>query len=794
MSIVRKQPTLLVLLGWVALTTFAALTQTAFAYQDPAKQASVTLKDHKSIQTAFTYQGQLKDGSMLANGTFSFRFALYTGQSGGRNQGVVIKDDVVVNKGSFTVQLDFGSDGSSSNESWLDIGVRRANTADSYTELSPRQRLTPMPSAIAAQAEPRSVIGVPLAPQDLGAWIKDGRTVRLAVSTDNVGIGTTKPVATLDVAGTIHASEAVTVGNSVGLLSSSSLNLIEVDNSNPLAIGLSNPFSTTPNPVAFASIKVGIGTTSPTHTLDINGPARIRSLTTFSTLNDVVVADPNGVLFKRPASTIGGAASWLLAGNVLTGSEILGSLNSFPLKFVTTGLERMRIETNGNVGIATTTPTQKLTLGSGNALLANAQGGTDGNLYFGGITDNNQTGMRLFGGLVNNTTPGGFIDVRVNPSNLADGLRFRIDGNNGGTERMRITAAGNVGIGTPAPNERLEITGNFRMPFSTASVGVIKSGQFRFIHNCCVTPSAFPVGNFFGGVNAGNLTMSPNATDNVGVGAAALASLTTGGDNTAVGSRALIANTTGQANTAVGRDSLRGTTTGILNTSVGTSAMFSNGTGSSNTVVGANALSQNVTGGNNTAVGVFALNSNTGSNNTALGTNAGSALTNGSNNIYIGNAGTATESTTIRIGTPQNRTFIAGIRNVTTGVANALPVVIDGNGQLGTVSSSRRFKEHIEDLGAASRVLYSLRPVSFLYKPEYGGRSDLRQFGLIAEEVAKVAPELVVYDDQGKPYTVNYQFLAPMLLNEMQKKDAEIEKLRARLDALEQLVRELTKK
>src|SRR6185503_11128819 len=121
-------------------------------------------------------------GGMPANGTFSFRFALYTGQSGGRNQGVVIKDDVVVNKGSFTVQLDFGSDGSSSNESWLEVGARRANTADSYTELSPRQRLTPVPAAIGAQAEPRSIIGVPLAPQDLGAWIKDGRTVRLAVS------------------------------------------------------------------------------------------------------------------------------------------------------------------------------------------------------------------------------------------------------------------------------------------------------------------------------------------------------------------------------------------------------------------------------------------------------------------------------------------------------------------------------------------------------------------------------------------------------------------------------------
>jgi len=866
MSIVRKQPTLLVLLGVVALTTFAALTQTAFAYQDRAKQAFVTLKDNKPTQTAFTYQGQLKEGSVPANGTYTFRFALYPSQSGGRNLGVVIKDNVVVNKGSFTVQLDFGSEGSSSDESWLEVGARRANTADSYMELSPRQRLTPVPSAIAAQAEPRSVIGVPLAPQDLGAWIKDGRTVRLATSTDNVGIGTTKPVATLDVAGTIHASEAVTVGNSVGLLSSGSLNLIEVDNSNPLAIGFSNPFTTTPNPVAFSTIRVGIGTTSPTNTLDVNGQARIRALPPNTLLNDVVVAAPNGLLFTRPASTLGGAGSWLLAGNALaTGNEVLGTTNNYPLKFITNGLtaEKMRIQTNGNVGIATTAPTQRLTLGSGNVLLPTANFGTDGNLYFGGITDSGQTGMRLFGGVVNTTTPGGFIDVRVNPSNLTDGLRFRVDSSIGGTERMRITAAGNVGIATPnptntldvngqarvrvltanpllndvvvadssgvlftrpastisgggsfwsltgnvlttgneflgttnnfplrvftnntekmrvlangnvglgttTPNEQLEITGNFRMPASTASAGVIKSGANRFIHN-------FGPNNFFAGVNAGNLTLSGYGTTGVGVNA--LQSLTTGGSNTAVGYVAL-----------------GNTTTGPNNTAVGNGALLLNVTGNGNTAVGVNALETN-TANSNTAFGVSALVfKTTGDNNTALGFNAGVNLTSGSNNIYIGNAGTATESTTIRIGAGQNRAFIAGIRNVTTGVANALPVVIDGNGQLGTVSSSQRFKEHIEKMGAASEVLYRLRPVSFLYKPEYGGKPDLPQFGLIAEDVAKVAPDLVVYDDQGKPYTVNYQFLTPMLLNELQKKDLEIEKLRARLDALEKLVQELMKK
>ena len=306
------------------------------------------------------------------------------------------------------------------------------------------------------------------------------------------------------------------------------------------------------------------------------------------------------------------------------------------------------------------------------------------------------------------------------------------------------------------------------MPASTASVGVIKSGANRFIHN-------FGPNNFFAGVNAGNLTLSGYGT--TGVGVSALQSLTTGGSNTAVGYVAL-----------------GNTTSGPNNTAVGNGALLLNVTGNGNTAVGVNALETN-TGNSNTAFGVSALVfKTTGNNNTALGFNAGVSLTSGSNNTYISNSGAATESNTIRIGSSQTRSFIAGIRNVTTGIANALPVVIDGNGQLGTVSSSRRFKEHIEKMGVASEVLYRLRPVSFLYKPEYGGRTDLPQFGLIAEDVAKVAPELVAYDDQGKPYTVNYQFLTPMLLNELQKKEAEIEKLRARLDALEKLMQGLTKK
>lgn len=900
MSIARKELTRILLSAWLSLITLVALTPIAFAQKDRVKHGFESLSVSYPTSTAFTYRGQLKDASILVSGTYSFRFVLYADHTGGKRLAVAVENDVVVTNGSFTVRLDFGRDYFRTSESWLEVEVQPANQQDSFKALSPRQLLRPTGNALSAAD---GLVGVPLgisngadtdpvvpdststSSQETSPWVKAGRTVRLSTNTDNVGIGTTEPKAKLDVAGTIHASDAVTVGNSVGILSAGTLNLIEVD-SNPLAIGFSNPMSTTPAPGPFSTVLVGIGTTAPTNTLDVNGRARIRVLTP-APLNDVVVANPNGVLFTRPANTIGGGPSWLLAGNTLTtGTEFLGTINNFPLRLFTANAERMRIMPGGNVGIATTTPSQRLTLGAGNVLLPNTSGGTDGNLYFGGITDSGQTGMRLFGGLVNTSTPGGFIDVRVNPANLTDGLRFRIDSNNGGSERMRITAAGNVGIGTPAPaarlsvgnntfqvdasgnlirvnnvqyswptlqgtpntvltnngsgvlswapaagggvtgicssgpnfvtkwssttalacsqifdnatnvgigtttpNEKLEITGNFRLPFSTAAVGVIKSGGNRFIHNCC-NASNSATGNFFGGMNAGNLILT--GTDNVGVGVVALGSITSGNDNTAVGSRALVANTTGFANTAVGRDALR-STNAVANTAVGTSALFSTVLGGHNTAVGINALSANVGGGANTAVGSFALNSNSGSGNTALGANAGFALSNGHSNIYINNAGAAAESATTRIGDVQNRAFMAGIRGTTTGIADAIPVLIDSNGQLGTVSSSSRFKEHIEKMGAASEVLYRLRPVSFLYKPEYGGRSNLPQFGLIAEEVAKVAPELVAYDEQGKPHTVYYHFLAPMLLNEMQKKDSEIDAMRKRLDALEKLIAGLTK-
>jgi hypothetical protein len=278
-------------------------------------------------------------------------------------------------------------------------------------------------------------------------------------------------------------------------------------------------------------------------------------------------------------------------------------------------------------------------------------------------------------------------------------------------------------------------------------------------------------GNTFVGITAGNTT-------------------TSGQDNTALGEGALTQNTVGIRNTAVGRRALAGNAAGNFNTAFGQGSLESNVTGRSNTAIGDRALFGNVAGENNAAVGGGALENNTGSANVALGTNAGLNSTFGSNNIYLGSfvQGAAGESNTMylgRLGT-QTRTMIAGVRGITTGIANAVNVVIDSAGQLGTISSSRRFKEDIRDMDAASERLLRLRPVTFRYTQPFAGGEKPIQYGLIAEEVAEVFPDLAVRGADGQIETVQYQKLDAMLLNELQKLHREVQALKAEIARLRQ--------
>ena len=302
-----------------------------------------------------------------------------------------------------------------------------------------------------------------------------------------------------------------------------------------------------------------------------------------------------------------------------------------------------------------------------------------------------------------------------------------------------------------------------------------------------------------------------SAVDNTAVGNSALILNNSGDGNTAIGSGALAKNTTAGWNTAVGGYALgKQADVGAAqyyssNTAIGYASLGNNkptfsGDGKDNTAVGAFSLDFNTTGIKNTALGFYALSLNTtGSNNIGIGNWAARNLNTGNYNIDIGNSGVAGDSATIRIGDAnQTKTFIAGIRGVTTGSATGIAVLIDANGQLGTVSSSIRYKEDVNDMGDLTSRLFGLRPVTFRYKTQPAAV----HFGLIAEEVDQVMPELVVRGNDGQIETVAYHELTPMLLNELQKEHrlnqkqaavlrsltAENETLKARLLKIEKLL------
>jgi hypothetical protein len=307
----------------------------------------------------------------------------------------------------------------------------------------------------------------------------------------------------------------------------------------------------------------------------------------------------------------------------------------------------------------------------------------------------------------------------------------------------------------------------------------------------------------------GEVALSANTSggSNTAVGWAALAGNVTGGSNTAVGESALIANTSGSSNTAVGTLALLFNTTGDFNTAIGVGGLETNSVGSSNVAIGFYSAQLNKRGNNNTVVGVEALrldkngSSNTGvgynslyncqgSNNIALGDSAGVNLRQAQNNIEIGNGGLPQDTNTIRIGNETHTvTYITGISGAT--VPNGVGVIIDTDGHLGTVVSSGRFKEEIKPMDKASEAILALQPVTFRYKHELDP-AGIPQFGLVAEEVEKINPDLVAHDDQGKPYTVRYEAVNAMLLNEFLKEHRKNEKQEATIARLQEQVEALT--
>ncbi|MDP9120282.1 MAG: tail fiber domain-containing protein [Acidobacteriota bacterium] len=296
-----------------------------------------------------------------------------------------------------------------------------------------------------------------------------------------------------------------------------------------------------------------------------------------------------------------------------------------------------------------------------------------------------------------------------------------------------------------------------------------------------------------------SLLHEANGYCNTAIGAVALQFVNGGVSNTAVGCSALRNNVSGSYNTAVGAGALNGNLSGFntaighealvqnkwggFNTAGGSYAAWFNANGNYNTVFGAYALKDETTGDGNTVVGSNALQHlASGGGNLALGGNAGLDYNGGeSNNVLLANFGVTGDTGVTRIGTNgwQTKAFVAGIYGTTS--SGGTWVMVNSSGQLGTPTSSLRFKEDVSDLGAASAELMRLRPVSFRYKAPYDDGQRIRQYGLIAEEVAEIDPGLVQFGEDGKPLAVRYHFVDAMLLNEVQKQHSTIAEQSARL-------------
>ena len=321
-----------------------------------------------------------------------------------------------------------------------------------------------------------------------------------------------------------------------------------------------------------------------------------------------------------------------------------------------------------------------------------------------------------------------------------------------GTAALLLNTSGdeNVAVGTDA------------LVYNDSGADNVAVGAFALYNNDA---------SFNTAVGADALADNFISTDNTAIGDAALSFNDVAGTgvangNTAVGSVALTFNTDGDRNTAVGALALFDNTTGPANTATGYQALNNNLTGNGNTGIGVEALFGNSAGNTNTALGYFALHSATGTGSIGIGSQAGAFVGSSNNVIAIGSPGDDVP----------NSCFIGNIRGVTTQNADAMPVLIDSAGQLGTANSSRRYKTDIQRIDKASESILGLKPVSFRYKVH---KNSSPQVGLIAEEVAQVNPDLVIYDTDGKPYSVRYDAVNAMLLNEFLKEHQKVQKLEA---------------
>jgi hypothetical protein len=489
-----------------------------------------------------------------------------------------------------------------------------------------------------------------------------------------------------------------------------------------------------------------------------------------------LIIDMNGYYAATGENGGGGSITSVTAGTDLTGGGASGA--------VTLSLDTTMVPTlagpntfagpggnffmGGSVGIGTATPLATLEV-NGPALVdgnISIKGYIiyDGNIIYqqpNGSLSNTALGVNSYGG----TDP-------TSTGNTASGY-CAMNGNPGG-------CSGGSGNARPMPRApHAQDSGNNPHPETSAG----PTGSYNTAHGYLAL-SSLSNGYVNTAIGAYALQSDTIANNNTAIGYSALDATTTGGDNTATGAYALF-NTTGTFNTATGDAALYDNITGSYNTAFGAEAMQFNTLGYYNTAIGYQSLGSNATGGQtnigyyNTAIGSQSLGFNTtGDYNIAVGYNAAANVSGGhSNNIHIGTEGASTDNGVIRIGgntalgdpATQTQFYASGIGNAN---VSGVPVVVNtSTGQLGVASSSRRFKEDIQDMSDASDGLMRLRPVTFRYKQPFDDGTKPIQYGLIAEEVAEVYPDLVAHSADGQIETVKYQVLDPMLLNEVQKQN-----------------------
>jgi hypothetical protein len=548
-----------------------------------------------------------------------------------------------------------------------------------------------------------------------------------------------------------------------------------------------------------------------------------------------LIIDMNG--YYAATGSGGGSITSVTAGTDLTGGGASGA--------VTLSLDTTMVPTlagpntfagpggnffmGGSVGIGTATPVAALEVNGAAQVDGNVT--ASGNMVTTSGSISSSGNISLYGDIVDN----GIIIYRepYNPSNVAVGPGAGAGSDSSGVGNTSTgcgTMAGNGGgsgcgggsgnarpmppapraLGSgddPHPDTSAGVTGSYNTAHGYLALSSLSNGYYNTGMGA-YSLSANGAGYYNTADGYAALNNNTSGYGNSAVGAGSLASNTTGSSNIAVGLNTLDSNTSGGGNVAVGNDALDSNTIGAFNTAVGHLALVLSSTLCCNTAVGALALEE-TTGGANTAIGYDAgAVITTGSNDIAIGAYAGSTVTTGSNNIHIGTAGVSTDNGIIRIGgntafgdaANQKAFYASGIG--TTTVSGVAVLVNTSTGQLGIASSSRRFKEDIHDMSDASDGLMRLRPVTFRYKQPFDDGTKPIQYGLIAEEVAEVYPELVARSADGQIETVKYQVLDPMLLNEVQKQnqhaqrqdetirrqEEQIRGLEARLAALEGLL------